>query len=465
MSKNASYSRYSTSFKLAVNLGIADQSDISSLPTSTRHNFRKADFTDIVGKGYDGLTHRLDQVKEILDSRTATAVAHSIARVAFFMKRLGKDAHRLKRIKSPQIREAFIDLVERTKKFIPEKQILKFFDMTQRRFSLWKTNPIGCTRAPRFECVASYPTQLTNDEISKVIKAFRDQTKASWSAFAIAATLVRERIVVASIPNILSFARDLGLQKRSIKKKMQKRGSIEAEDIDQVWHMDVTQVKSKEGVIHYLHLLIENYSRKILSWHLDTRLRARNSRSVTKKAIVQMADRKKSAMLITDGGSEFDNIMMRTVLAGTGLELKIAGKDVEFSNSMIEAVNKSLKYRHIFPRDLPKAGHLMEYIQRYIDEYNDRPHSKLKGLTPNEVYSGYEFEEQIYRLLLADAREKRMAINRNSCPPCQPVPPVYPFNEPIVEIAVYKGEDTEKSCEAGTCSKVKTGGSCGTCSE
>jgi hypothetical protein len=37
----------------------------------------------------------------------------------------------------------------------------------------------------------------------------------------------------------------------------------------------------------------------------------------------------------------------------------------------------------------------MEYIQRYIEEYNDRPHTKLKGLTPNEVYSGYEFDEQI----------------------------------------------------------------------
>jgi putative transposase len=228
--------------------------------------------------------------------------------------------------------------------------------MTPRRFSLWKANPVGCTRAPRFECVASYPTQLTNDEISKLIKAFRDQTKASWSAFAIAATLVRERIVVASIPNILSYARDLGLHKRKIKKKKQKRGSIEAEDVDEVWHMDVTQIKSKEGIVHYLHLLIDNYSRKILSWHMDTRLRAKNSRFVTKKAIRQMADKKKSAMLITDGGSEFDNVLMRTALAGTGLELKIAGKDVEFSNSMIEAVNKSLKYRHIFPRELPKES-------------------------------------------------------------------------------------------------------------
>jgi DNA replication protein DnaC len=89
--------------------------------------------------------------------------------------------------------------------------------MTPRRFSLWKANPVGCTRAPRFECVASYPTQLTNDEIAKVINVFRDQIKASWSAFAIAATLVRERIVITSIPNILSYARDLSLHKRKIK--------------------------------------------------------------------------------------------------------------------------------------------------------------------------------------------------------------------------------------------------------
>jgi hypothetical protein len=178
-----------------------------------------------------------------------------------------------------------------------------------------------------------------------------------------------------------------------------------------------------------------------------------------------MADKKKSAMLITDGGSEFNNILMRTALAGTGLELKIVGKDVEFSNSMIEAVNKSLKYRHIFPRELPKASRLKEYILRYIEEYNSRPHTKLKGLAPNEVYAGYELDEQMYRLLLADAREKRMEVNRNSCPPCQPVPPVYSFNEQIVEIAIYKGKDAGKTCEAGTCSKVKSEGDCRSCSE
>jgi putative transposase len=135
------------------------------------------------------------------------------------------------------------------------------------------------------------------------------------------------------------MARDLGLHKRKMKKKKQKRGSIEAEDVDEVWHMDVTQIKSKEGIVHYLHLLIDNYSRKILSWHMDTILRAKNSRHVTKPAIRQMADKKKSAMLITDGGSEFNNVLMRTALAGTGLELKIVGKDVEFPIPMIEAVN------------------------------------------------------------------------------------------------------------------------------
>jgi hypothetical protein len=65
------------SFKLPVHLGTADQADISSLPSSTRHNFRKADFTDVVGKEYEGLTKRLEEVKDILDSRAAVAVQFS----------------------------------------------------------------------------------------------------------------------------------------------------------------------------------------------------------------------------------------------------------------------------------------------------------------------------------------------------------------------------------------------------
>jgi hypothetical protein len=100
MSKNSSYSRYSTSFKLAVNLGIADQTDISSLPSSTRHNFRNTNFTDIVGKEYEGLTQRLDQVKEILDSRTATAVAHSVATGSILHEAPGKGCSSLKETES-----------------------------------------------------------------------------------------------------------------------------------------------------------------------------------------------------------------------------------------------------------------------------------------------------------------------------------------------------------------------------
>jgi hypothetical protein len=71
----------------------------------------------------------------------------------------------------------------------------------------------------------------------------------------------------------------------------------------------------------------------------------------------------------------------------------------------------------------------------------------LKGLTPNEVYARFEFDEEMYRLLLADAKQKRMEINRNSCPQCQHIPPVYPFNEPVVEIVVYKGPEVDKTCE------------------
>jgi hypothetical protein len=101
----------------------------------------------------------------------------------------------------------------------------------------------------------------------------------------------------------------------------------------------------------------------------------------------------------------------------------------------------------------------------FLISRNPDPLFSFSGFLPTVSHAGYEFDEKMYRLLLADAKEKRMEINRNSCPPCQPVPPVYPFNAPIVEIVVYRGEDTGKTCEAGTCSKVKSGGDCGSCSE
>ena len=90
-----------------------------------------------------------------------------------------------------------------------------------------------------------------------------------------------------------------------------------------------------------------------------------------------------SIMLVSDGGSENVNVSVSDYLASVQLKLHIAQVDVSFSNSMIEAVNKILKYRYIFRKDIPSFHSLDQVVKDSVADYNARPHYALHGLSPD----------------------------------------------------------------------------------
>ena len=51
--------------------------------------------------------------------------------------------------------------------------------------------------------------------------------------------------------------------------------------------------------------------------------------------------------------------------------------------------NKLLKYQYLFPGNVQGGDHLKSVLEKSIHDFNEvRPHGKLGGLTPSEVYSG-----------------------------------------------------------------------------
>lgn len=99
----------------------------------------------------------------------------------------------------------------------------------------------------------------------------------------------------------------------------------------------------------------------------------------------------KEVELIVDGGPENHNIAVETFIGNTGVYIKksTALKDIIFSNSMVEAANKLIKYRYLFPNDVQNGVHLRNVLEKSIHDFNNvRPHGKLGGLTPSEAYSG-----------------------------------------------------------------------------
>ena len=100
------------------------------------------------------------------------------------------------------------------------------------------------------------------------------------------------------------------------------------------------------------------------------------------------------------------------------LKKLIAQVDIVCSNSMIEAMNKILKYQYLFQRPIPDAAHLEKSVEEAVEDFNNRPNGKHFGLTPNEAYAGKVFDKAAYHERIVEAGIVRRAVNREACPPC-----------------------------------------------
>jgi hypothetical protein len=65
---------------------------------------------------------------------------------------------------------------------------------------------------------------------------------------------------------------------------------IRAKARGELLHLDVTIIRLLDGTRAYLHAVIDNYSRRILSWTLEERLGSGGTCRILREAIVQLND-------------------------------------------------------------------------------------------------------------------------------------------------------------------------------
>lgn len=103
---------------------------------------------------------------------------------------------------------------------------------------------------------------------------------------------------------------------------------------------------------------------------------------------------------MADGGAEnHASIVEELLREETPIKKIIARKDIQFSNSPVEAINKIFKryVRKMKPKDFEELKKILPLI---VEDYNqNRPHGALKGLTPWECYTQsspiFDFKQQI----------------------------------------------------------------------
>ncbi len=159
------------------------------------------------------------------------------------------------------------------------------------------------------------------------------------------------------------YSRLFGFTGKRFKKPHQSKG-VRAFRPNKIIHADITCLKLLDGLTAYIYLIADNFSRFIISYKVSLRVSAEIALSNLKDAYSNIVKNKSDPIdpyiiFLTDGDPENDNDTIKQYLKDKiTIKHLIAQKQIHFSNSIIEAVNKSLKYSWLFLRQYSNLNDL-----------------------------------------------------------------------------------------------------------
>lgn len=152
-----------------------------------------------------------------------------------------------------------------------------------------------------------------------------------------------------------------------------------------VWCSDITYIRLKRGFV-YLTVVMDWYSRYVLSWEVSTTMDDGFCTSCLQRAIRQYGC---PEIFNTDQGSQYTGTAFTGILKDHGIAISMDGKGRAMDNIMVERLWRSLKYEDIYLKDYESVPELIEGLRAYFAFYNDeRPHHSFGILTPAEVHHG-----------------------------------------------------------------------------
>jgi len=386
------------------------------IPRSTKFDWNHRDIQDSFG--YDwflenkDLFHTLQMVainKKLLKINKAFLRVIAIIR---FMKvnAAGIKAGRI------LLKTVVVSHIQKVAATFGVKQTLKYLSLNFQQYAKLKRN-ISCISSIFNLCRIKHPAQLLQKEIN-VVKTYC--LKSSYQFWPLCSLFHQMRKDGAAHMTLSSFYKYVSLLnlKRSVaisRRKNHTKG-IRATAPFQILHADMTEFKTEDQKKAYIYLVQDNYSRTILGYQLSLERKAsytfENLYKVNEQYLVPANI--KECMLLTDDGSENYGEVKKWIEVSDNPKINhvIAQVDIHFSNSMIEAANKQLKYRFLYHQKIKDYSSLDQYLKKAIEDFNHRPHAILNGLTPIEVLQGKSYNKETQNNFLSLAKQTRILENQ-----------------------------------------------------
>lgn len=300
------------------------------------------------------------------------------------MKILSKvsDLKPLQSLLGMEKKEYIVKLIDDMRGIVPVIDALKLIKISSDKYYRWRAEVYGCEKSIT-PCNSNRPNQLTRQEQRTLVEMARDKKFAHMSIKSLMYYCQRHGILYCGYDSWLKYIKINEVKRFRIKRQKRKtfRVGIRARKPNEIWHIDITEIQIRGEQRFYLQMIVDNFSRAIISWNLSERKDLQRSLKTIKRSL---RDGSLPEFLMSDGGRENVNQEVGKLLLGRGISQMIAKADVQFSNSMIEAVFKRMKGVIDFSRTRTLLG-LKRRIGQFVSQYNFIvPHSKLEGALPFE---------------------------------------------------------------------------------
>ena len=286
-------------------------------------------------------------------------------------------------------KELIVNVVEQVKSNISVDKAIRMFGISRTTYQHYKSLVMSkCDRSMIFYCLRKYPQQLLKQEVKKIEEYMNHKVYRYWSASSVYALALNEKAISCCLSTWYKYCNLLGLTSKKMRGTMNYQPLVTFRP-NQYWCADATRFVTKDGNKYWIHFLMDHFSRKILNFKVTKHPCKYAIKNLLEEAY-QKYQPKKPLKLLTDGGSENVNNHVKAFINQPNIHIihKIARKDETFSNSMIEAFNKTFKQEFLNPLVIKDKQMLTDTIPILLETYNGiRPQYVLNCNTPNNIYN------------------------------------------------------------------------------
>lgn len=395
------------------------------IPYSTISSWRKSAYENYEGSQFRFLfDDNWDVIRLKHENRKLLNTLRAISRSYLLLK---KDLERFIRSenKNKDFQNKLVLSINQLRQQMGLKLAIKVLFTHKNQFYEWAVaSQHKCSRSFNALCLKRYPRQLQHKEVEKMKHMLTSPKYEHWPIVSIAAQGLRNGDVVASLYSWYKYAKIFNLPHKSCKKITKQVGLI-ASKPNEYLHIDTTFYPVAGTGKACITIVMDNFSRMILGFAVEDRLSYTLIQSAIKSALISILQQKGYAQsyLVCDGGWENSSQVINEFVTGLQeyrLHKITALKDIQFSNSPVEAIHKIIKGRYLKNKEFETLQGLSNFLQNAIKDYNYlRPHYKHFPKTPAEVYYNTDLKINFKNRKLK-AINTRVKNNKNSaCTTCK----------------------------------------------